>query len=117
MKKTTLFNMDILRISSASLCLIHCLLLPLLTVLPIGLTHNPYIDLLFACVGLWAVINSIKNAKLLVLLLLIISCTLILLSVLIEIFLDIHTNIILVGGAGMILGHLINYSNHKNKHK
>jgi hypothetical protein len=53
--------MDILGISSKSLCLIHCLLLPLLTVLPIGLTHNPYIDLLFACVGLYAVINSIKN--------------------------------------------------------
>jgi glucose uptake protein GlcU len=85
----------------------------LLTVLPIGLTHI-LISIYFCMHRSLAVINSIKNAKLLVMLLLIISSTLILLSVLIEIFSDIHTNIVLVGGAGMILGHLINYSNHKH---
>ncbi|MDD2675059.1 MerC family mercury resistance protein [Flavobacterium sp. Sr18] len=116
MKKTTSLKMDILGISSAGLCLLHCLIFPLLTILPLGLSHNPYIDLAFATVGLWAVLNIIKKASLIVALLLLTSITLIFLSVFIDIFLDYHTNLLIVGGIGMILGHLINYSNHKNTH-
>lgn len=115
MKKTTLFNMDILGISSASLCLIHCLLFPLLTVLPLGLAHNSYIDLLFALIGLWAVVKIIKTANLAINMILLISITLILLSVLIDIFLDYHTNLLFIGGIGMILGHVLNYKKHKNE--
>lgn len=116
MKKTTLFNMDILGISSASLCLVHCLLLPLLTVLPFGLAHSPYIDLSFAVVGLWAIVKIIKNATLVVIMVLLFSITLIFLNILIDIFLDFHTNLLLIGGIGMIIGHIFNYKNHKNKH-
>lgn len=117
MKKTTPSRMDILGISTAGLCLLHCLIFPLLTILPLGLLHNPYIDLTFAAVGLWAVVNIIKKASLLVTLLLLSSITLLLLSVFIDIFLDYHTNLVLFGGIGMILGHLINYSNHKHTQK
>ncbi|RYJ53360.1 MerC family mercury resistance protein [Flavobacterium petrolei] len=116
MKKTTSLKMDILGISSAGLCLLHCLIFPLLSILPLGLSHNPYIDLAFATVGLWAVLNIIKKASLIVVVLLLTSITLILLSAFIDIFLDYHTNLLIVGGIGMILGHLINYSNHKNTH-
>ena len=116
MKKTTSFNMDILGISAASLCLVHCLLFPLLTILPLGLTHNPYIDLLFILIGLWAVLRIIKTAKLSVIMLLLVSITLILLGLVIEIFLDYHTSLILLGGIGLIMGHLLNYKNHKKKH-
>ena len=108
--------MDILGISSAGLCLVHCLIFPLLSILPLGLSHNPYIDLVFATVGLWAVLNIIKKASLLVSLLLLTSISLILLSVFIDGFLDYHTNLMIIGGIGMILGHLTNYSNHKNIH-
>ncbi|WP_091257477.1 MerC domain-containing protein [Flavobacterium omnivorum] len=116
MKKTTSLKMDILGISSAGLCLVHCLIFPLISILPLGLSHNPYIDLAFASIGLWAVLNIIKKVSLLVALLLLTSITLIILSVFIEVFLDYHTSLILLGGIGMILGHLINYSNHKNTH-
>jgi drug/metabolite transporter (DMT)-like permease len=115
MKKTTLFNMDILGISSASLCLVHCLLFPLLTVLPLGLAHNSYIDLLLALIGLWAVVKIIKTASLAVIVLLLLSITLIMLSVLIDIFFDFHTNFLIIGGIGMIIGHVMNYKNHCSK--
>ena len=48
--------------------------------------------------------------------LLLVSITLILLGLVIEIFLDYHTSLILLGGIGLIMGHLLNYKNHKKKH-
>jgi predicted membrane-bound spermidine synthase len=117
MKKTTSLKMDILGIWSAGLCLFHCLIFPLLSILPLGLSHNPYIDLAFASVGLWAVLNIIKKASLLVVVLILTSITLILLSVFIDIFLDYHSNWLFIGGIGMITGHILNYINYKNKHQ
>jgi hypothetical protein len=117
MKKTTPFSKDILGITSAGLCLIHCLIFPLLTILPLGLSHNPYVDLIFGLIGLFAVLKIIKSASLGVTVLLLVSITLIIISVLVEIFLDYHSNLLFIGGIGMILGHLINYSNHKNRNE
>ena len=117
MKKTTPFSMDILGITSAGLCLIHCLIFPLLTILPLGLSHNPYVDLIFGLIGLFAVLKIIKSASLGVTVLLLVSITLIIISVLVEIFLDYHSTLLFIGGIGMILGHLINYSNHKNRNE
>ena len=117
MKKTTPFSMDILGITSAGLCLIHCLIFPLLTILPLGLSHNPYVDLIFGLIGLFAVLKIIKSASLVVTVLLLVSITLIIMSVYVEIFLDYHSNLLFIGGIGMILGHLINYSNHKNRNE
>jgi hypothetical protein len=116
MKKLLPSSMDLLGISSAGLCLIHCLILPLLTILPFGVSHNSYIDLLFALIGLWAILRLIKTATFGVIIIFLLSITLILLSVLIEIFLDFHTNLLIIGGIGMLLGHLLNYKNHKKKH-
>ena len=115
MKKTTRFSMDILGITSAGLCLIHCLFFPLLMLLPLQVSHNPLIDLLFGLIGLFATLKIIKKASLGVTLLFIASITLMILSVLIEFFLDYHSNLILIGGIGMIIGHLFNYNKHKNK--
>ncbi|RTY88356.1 MerC family mercury resistance protein [Flavobacterium sp. RSP15] len=116
MKKLSISSIDLLGISSAGLCLIHCLVLPLLTILPFGVSHNPYIDLLFALTGLWAVLRLIKTATFRIIVIFLLSISLILLSVLIDIFLDLHTNLLIIGGIGMILGHLLNYKNHKKKH-
>jgi len=113
MKKTTTPFYDILGISSATVCLVHCLVFPLLTILPLGLSHNPFIDLIFAMVGLFAIFKIIKKSDLLVSAILIISMILIWISVLADLFLEIHLNLIFIGGLGMIIGHFLNYKSHK----
>lgn len=113
MKTKTTFNWDILGISSATICLVHCLVLPILTIVPLGITHNPIIDLLFASIGFFAVIKIVKKATLLVSSILLLSITLIFISIIIEIILDVHTVLIFIGGIGMIIGHIINYLIHK----
>ncbi|MBS7232891.1 MerC domain-containing protein [Flavobacterium psychroterrae] len=115
MKKSTTPFYDILGISSATICLVHCLVFPLLTVLPLGLSHNSFIDLLFATMGLFAIFKIIKKTSILISSILIISMALIWISVLTELFLDIHLDLIFIGGVGMIIGHLFNYKFHKNR--
>jgi hypothetical protein len=113
MKTKTIFNWDLLGISSASICLIHCLIFPVITILPLGLSHNPLIDLLFVSIGFFAVVKIIKKSNLLVSSILILSLTLIFISILIEIVLDVHSYLIFIGGIGMIIGHFLNYRSHK----
>ena len=113
MKKTTTPFYDILGISSATVCLVHCLVFPLLTILPLGLSHNPFIDLIFAMIGLFAIFKIIKKSDFLVSAILIISMILIWISVLADLFLEIHLNLIFIGGTGMIIGHFLNYKSHK----
>ncbi|SHG55986.1 MerC domain-containing protein [Flavobacterium defluvii] len=115
MKKITSSFYDILGISSATICLVHCLIFPLLTILPFGLSHNPIIDLLFASIGLFAVIKITKKSNLLVSSILIVSMGLIWISILTDLFLEIHLELIYFGGIGMIVGHLINYKLHKKQ--
>lgn len=113
MKKTTSSFYDILGISSATVCLVHCLVFPLLTILPLGLSHNPFIDLLFASIGLFSIFKIMKKSNLWVSGILIVSMALIWISVLSELILDIHLDLIYFGGIGMIMGHLLNYKSHK----
>lgn len=115
MKKISTSFYDILGISSATICLVHCLIFPLLTILPLGLSHNPFIDLLFASIGLFAILKIIKKSSLLVSSILVVSMALIWISVLTELLLDIHLDLIYFGGIGMIIGHLINYQLHRNQ--
>ncbi|WP_264535585.1 MerC domain-containing protein [Flavobacterium sp. N1736] len=115
MKKTTTHLYDILGISSATVCLVHCLVFPLLTILPLGLNHNPFIDLIFAIIGCFAIFKIIKKSNLLVATVLLISMVLIWISVLSEIILDIHLDLIFIGGTGMIIGHFLNYKSHRNR--
>ena len=113
MKKITTPFYDILGISSATICLIHCVLFPLLTILPFGLVHNPLIDLAFAIVGLLVITKIIKKSSRLVAGILIISMMLIWISILSELFFDTHLDLIFVGGFGMITGHFLNYKSNK----
>jgi hypothetical protein len=113
MKKSTTPFYDILGISSATICLVHCLVFPLLTILPLGLSHSPFIDLIFAMMGLFAIFKIINKSSLLISTILVISMALIWISVLSELFLDIHLDLIFIGGIGMIIGHFLNYKNHK----
>ena len=116
MKKISTSFYDILGISTATICLVHCLIFPLLTILPLGLSHNPFIDLLFASIGLFAILKIIKKSALLVSSILVVSMALIWISVLADLFFEIHLDLIYFGGIGMVTGHLINYRNHRTKH-
>ncbi|GGF27525.1 MerC domain-containing protein [Flavobacterium limi] len=115
MKKTTTNFYDILGISSAAICLVHCLIFPMLTILPLGLSHNPFIDLVFAFFGTFAVSKIIQKSNILISAVLTVSMTLIWISILSELFLDFHLHLIYFGGIGMIIGHLMNYKWHKKQ--
>lgn len=80
-----------------------------------GLSHNPIIDLLFASIGLFAVFKITKKSTLLVSSILIVSMGLIWISILTDLFLEIHLDLIYFGGIGMIIGHLINYKLHRKQ--
>lgn len=107
--------LDAVGISAAVLCLIHCIVFPLLLIVPLGISHNPYIDLAFLCIGtvvVFRVTKKITNRWLKFLFW--ISVTLIFISVLTDLIFEIHIPLIYLGTAGLIAGHIINFKNHKH---
>lgn len=115
MKKTAVSFYDFLGISSAFICLIHCLIFPILAIIPLGLNHNPFIDLFFASIGLFAILKIMKKSSLLVAAILVVSISLIWISILSDLIFEIHLDLIYFGGIGMIIGHLVNYTVHKKQ--
>ncbi|MET3036584.1 MerC domain-containing protein [Chryseobacterium sp. NRRL B-14859] len=107
--------LDTIGISAAVLCLIHCIIFPLLLIVPLGISHNPYIDLVFLLIGTVVVFRLTKKIKSTWLKLLFwISIVLISVSVLIDLLFEIHVPLIYAGAAGLITGHIINFKNHKH---
>ncbi|MGN7758588.1 MerC domain-containing protein [Chryseobacterium sp. 22532] len=107
--------LDAVGISAAVLCLIHCVVFPLLMIIPLGISHNPYIDLAFLIIGavvIYRVTKNITNSWLK--LLFWSSIILISISVLADLIFEIHIPLIYVGAAGLITGHIINFRNHKH---
>jgi len=107
--------LDAIGISAAVLCLIHCIVFPLLLIVPLGMSHNPYIDLAFLCIGtivVFRVTKKITNRWLKFLFW--ISVSLIFISVLTDLIFEVHIPLIYVGAAGLITGHIINFKNHKH---
>lgn len=113
MKKQSIIVLDILGISTASLCLVHCLVFPILSIIPFGFSDTHWIDILFACIGMFVVSKILmsKTSKK-VKLILAASITIILFGIVLEIIWKINTQMILIGGIGMIIGHLLNYKLH-----
>jgi hypothetical protein len=115
MKKQITNSLDILGISSATLCLIHCLVFPLISIIPIGISHNHWVDLFFALLGLFAVVKILKTCTpFYIKSILLISITIIIGSILITIFFHHHSFFLYLGGLGMIIGHLLNFNFHKH---
>ena len=115
MKKSTIKTYDILGISSATLCLIHCIIFPILTIVPFGFSDNIFIDSLFACVGMFVVSKVlISDSSRKVKYILGISIGIIMVNVVLEILFKIHLGLLFVGGIGMIIGHYLNFKNHTN---
>lgn len=116
MKNTPTFSNDVLGISSAFLCLVHCLVFPMLSFLPLAISHNHWVDLLFASIGIFALIKILKsNSKSYIKFILTVSMVLILCSILYTLCTQLHTKLLYVGGIGMIIGHLLNFKNHTHK--
>lgn len=112
--KSTAF-LDVLGISSASLCLVHCLIFPVLSIIPIGLSNNHWIDVFFACIGMFIVSKIImSDSTRLVKTILSIAIVTITTGVVIELLYDISTPMVLIGGTGMIIGHLLNFTTKKH---
>jgi hypothetical protein len=113
MKKRTTAIIDILGISSATLCIIHCVLFPILTIIPIGFSSHHWIDLFFACIGTFVVSRIIlSNATRLIKIILFISICITATGIVIELLYDTETNLIVLGGLIMIIGHLLNFKHH-----
>lgn len=107
--------LDAVGISAAVLCLIHCIVFPLLLIVPLGISHNPYIDLLFLIIGAIVVFNVTKKTSNQWLKILFwVSIILISVSVMTDLIFEIHIPLIYLGAAGLITGHIINFKNHKH---
>lgn len=107
--------LDAIGISAAALCLIHCIVFPLLLIIPIGISHNPYIDLGFLAIGtlvVYRLTKQIRNKRLK--LLFWISIGLIAVSVATDFIFEVHLPLIYAGAAGLITAHLINFKNHRH---
>jgi MerC mercury resistance protein len=116
MKKQSIAILDILGISSASLCLVHCLLFPILSVIPFGLHQNHWIDVFFVCIGMFVVSKILQtNATKKVKIMLTVSLLVVLIGVVIELVYELDTPLVLFGGIGMIIGHVLNFTHHKSQ--
>ncbi len=109
-------KLDILGIFAASLCLLHCLLFPLLFVVPMRVSHNPFVDLFFLLIGIFAVYRLTLTMQFgLIKSLLWVGIGIITLSVMLQMFWAIHTPLIYIGATTLIITHLINFNfNHKH---
>lgn len=108
---------DWLGISAAVLCLIHCLLFPVLMIIPLGLEHehDAYIDAAFLLIGavvVYRVTANMESQKLKYTFWAAIG--LIAVSVLLDMLFHIHSPLIYIGAALLITAHIINFKNHKH---
>lgn len=112
-KSTSIY--DILGISSASLCLIHCIIFPILAILPLGFTHNKIIDILFASVGIVIALKIIISSNNNIVKIIFVSgITIFVLNLIISIIFEIENELVILGGIIMIVGHLYNFRNLKH---
>lgn len=110
MKKYLSLPYDFLGITAASVCMLYCMLFPLLTILPLGLSDEVWVDTLFvaiACVAVYKIVNS--DASKLIKTILTVSLSVVIMSVVLNLFFGIHNGLIFFGGIGMIIGHLLNF--------
>lgn len=107
--------LDVVGLSAAVLCLIHCIVFPLLIVIPLGLSHHPLVDLAFLIIGIAVVYRISKQTQRIWLkMLFVVSILLISVSVFADMVFEIHLPFIYLGAIGLITGHLINFNHHKH---
>ena len=113
MKSKATSILDLIGISSATICLIHCLVFPILTILPLGISGNHWVDLAFACIGMFVVSKIVmSDASRVVKIVLSISITLVIIGVSIDLLYHLETNLVVIGGLLMLVGHYLNFKTH-----
>lgn len=116
MKKQALIVQDVLGISSASICLVHCILFPFLSILPIGLAHNPWIDVFFFGIGTVLIFKILKSeAPFYIKITLLFSLFLVFNGILLDLILHQESYLVTIGGGGIILGHVLHFLYHQKK--
>lgn len=101
---------DLLGASAATLCLIHCLIFPVLVIIPIGISHSPYIDFAFWVIGSILAFKVCKKEKSKpISILFVVSLLAILTSIVIDFVFHIHLLLIYFGSVGLIIGHIVNH--------
>lgn len=107
--------LDILGASAAFICLIHCVAFPILMIIPLGISHNAYIDLFFFIIGAIIVFRITKKVeKPWFRWLFWASIFTIGISVGLDLLFHFHSELILAGALGLITAHLLNFKNHKH---
>ncbi|MGL4972165.1 MAG: MerC family mercury resistance protein [Culicoidibacterales bacterium] len=107
---------DVLGISSACICLIHCIVFPLLSVLPIGIAHNPWIDVFFFGIAAVLIFKILKSeAPFYIKITLLFFLFLVLNGMLLDFALHQETYLVPIGGIGIIVGHVLHYFYHQKK--
>ncbi|WP_395076086.1 MerC family mercury resistance protein [Flavobacterium sp.] len=107
--------LDILGISSATICLVHCFVFPLLSILQFNFVNNPWIDIAFASIGMFLVSKILMgNSDIIVKFILLVSILIVIFGIVLEIIFKTDSFLILLGGIGMITGHIVNLKTHKH---
>ena len=109
MKTISTIKYDILGLSSASICLLHCLLFPLLTFITLPIEHV-YVDALFALIGMFVFFNILKSkTNIKIKMLLLIGNLVVFTGIFLHMFFNMDSILVVFGGLIMIFGHLINF--------
>jgi predicted membrane channel-forming protein YqfA (hemolysin III family) len=108
-------KLDLIGAGAALVCLIHCLFLPLLLTIQLGLWHNAYVDLGFFFLGALVVFRVTKSSEprwLRYMFWVGIGC--IGISILLDLLLEAHSPLMYLGALLLITANLINIFTHKH---
>lgn len=115
MKSKPISIIDILGMSSAALCLVHCLFFPVITLFSMTLPHAAWIDICFAAISIIMFFKVvISQSKIYIKWILGVSITILMAGIIAEVFFSVESVMVVLGGFGMIVGHALNYRNHSN---
>lgn len=116
MKWKSLTSADALGVFSAGMCMIHCLVFPLFTLLPLEKTHNFWVDAILGGLSIGLAIKAMKKTNLVsVRLLFLVSILLLVFGLVIEGITLQHAQGLFWGGGGLIIAHCIHFKTHKHE--
>nr|MBA3986737.1 MerC family mercury resistance protein [Flavobacteriales bacterium] len=99
----------------ATFCMVHCLVFPLMTIIPVGFSNNHWVDLFFTFIGMLAVVKITKKIGLNpITILLWFSISVVTLSILAEMFFHKHYLTLYLGFTGLIFGHIFIHFKYKH---
>lgn len=108
-------NLDLLGMAAAVLCLAHCLLFPVLIMIPLATSSAVYVDLFFLAIGTAVVYKVTRSMQSRWLKYTFWSGILLIgLSVLLDLLFHMHSLLIYLGAGILIAAHFINFKQHRH---